>query len=709
MKNIFLIFSLFLLTHTAFSQKQMSLEDAVLGRRSYLYPFQLDQLQWQSDNQLAYLKNDTIWTQSLKKDDSSVLLTLSSLKEAAEKGKITLNHIPSFSFQTENELLFETGDLIALFNLNEKQFNYSVEVPADAEVTDFCAANATLAYAKGQNLFLLKNGKETQVTHETKLGIVCGRYVHRREFGIEKGTIWSPSGKYLAFYRKDESMVKDYPLVDFMAREAEAKPVKYPMAGMTSQQVTVGIFNTETGETIYLKSGDPDDHYLTNISWGPNEQFIYMAELNRDQNHMQLNQYRVANGEKVKTILEEQRSTYVEPQHPIRFSKTNSTQFYYLTRNDGWFHLYLYNTDGELIRQLTSGNWEVTEFYGTDANENYAYIQATKESPLDRHIYRVNLKNGDFDRLDADSGTHNAQFSPSFSYFTDNWSAFENSGQTDLRQATGKLIRTISKAENTLRDYELGQNKIVSFKAADDSTDLFARMILPNNFDPTKKYPAIVYVYGGPHAQLVNNTWHNSANWWFYYMASKGYIMFTVDNRGSANRGQKFEEIIHRKLGIEETRDQMKGINYLTALPYVDNNRIGVHGWSFGGFMTLNMMLRHSDILKVGVAGGPVVDWDMYEVMYGERYMDTPEENPNGYKESGMQNHVDNLKGKLMLIHGAQDETVVMQHSMKFLRECIKKNKQVDFFAYPTHEHNVRGKDRVHLMEKVSQYFFDYL
>lgn len=709
MKNIYLILGAFLFTITAFAQKQMSIEDAVLGRYSYLYPRQLNQLQWRSDASLVYLDSDTIWEITTAGVDAKVLLTASELEELANKQNIDFKHIRSFYFNNEQEIIFENGNEISFFNLSNKQFSYSLKTPEDGEASDFSSEARAVAYAKGQNLFILKDGKEIQVTNETKEGVVCGRYVHRREFGIEKGTFWSPSGKYLAFYRKDESMVKDYPLVDFMTREADETPIKYPMAGMTSHQVTIGIYDVENGTTVYLKSGGPDDHYLTNISWGPNEEYIYVAELNREQNDMHLNQYKVANGEKVKTILEESHSTYVEPQHPIVFSKTNSNEFYYWTRADGWFHLYRYNTNGELISQLTKGEWEVTDFYGTDANEKYAYIQATKESPLDRHIYRVNLKNGELTQLDTEAGTHRASFSPSHKYLIDSWSAFATPGQTDLRQSAGKLVRTISTAENTLKDYELGENKIVTFKAADDSTDLYGRLILPVNFDPNKKYPTIVYVYGGPHVQLVNNTWHNDANWWFYYMASKGYIMFTVDSRGSANRGQAFEEVVHRKLGIEETKDQMKGIEYLKNLPYVDQNRIGVHGWSFGGFMTLNLMLRQPETFKVGVAGGPVVDWDMYEVMYGERYMDMPQENPEGYKESSMLNHVSSLNGKLMLIHGVQDDTVVMQHSMKFLRKCIELNKQVDFFAYPTHPHNVRGRDRVHLMDKVSQYFFDYL
>jgi len=709
MKKSLLVFLVALLSLTAFGKKKISLEDAVLGPYSYLAPRQPYRMQWLSNDKLVFYENDTIKQTSVNSNSSGTLITAAEIKQAAKGKNIQIHSITSFQVVNENTLLFNDQGTIGVFNLDNRQFDYSLTKPMEAEFEDFCNEAKALAYVKGQNLFIKHDDKETQVTHETKNGIVCGRYVHRREFGIEKGTFWSPSGRYLAFYRKDESMVKDYPLVDYMTREAELKAVKYPMAGMTSHQVSVGVYDLETGKTVYLQTGSPDDHYLTNISWDPQEEFIYLAEVNRAQNHMQLNQYHVVDGQKLKTLFEESRSTYVEPLHPLWFSKTNPDEFYYMSRKDGWFHLYLYNTNGKLIRQLTKGNWEITELLGFDSKEKYAYIQATKESPLDRNTYRVNLQNGDMLKLDGTRGVHKAEFSPNFAYCLDKWSADTIPGQTDIRETSGKFIRTVSKAENTLKDYSIGENKVITYKAADDSTDIYARMILPPNFDPTKKYPTIVYIYGGPHIQLITNSWNNNANWWFYYMADNGYIVFTADSRGSANRGRLFEEVTHRHLGVLETKDQMKGIEYLQNLPYVDQSRIGVHGWSFGGFMTLNLMLRQPDVFKVGVSGGPVVDWEMYEVMYGERYMDTPQENPDGYKESNMINYVKNLEGKLMLIHGAQDETVVMQHSLKFLRECINQNKQVDFFAYPTHEHNVRGQDRVHLMKKISQYFFDYL
>ena len=709
MKIFHLTFLFCFISSLVFSQtKEISIEDAVIGQYTYLKPEQPNSLKWRDNTHFVQLKNDTLFQYSVQNNKKEILFTLTELQNAvSDIDGVSFTSFPAFTFVNENNIRIKTSQNLVIYNLTEKKVAKQLTIPEKADNQDFCDSNQTLAYTKGQNLFLLNKNGETQLTFDTADGIVNGQYVHRREFGIEKGIFWSPKGKFVAFYHKDESMVKDYPLVDFMTREAEYKPIKYPMAGMKSHHVTLGIYSLETGKTQFMDTGKPDEHYLTNISWGPDEKYIYLAELNRGQDHMQMNQYEVSTGKKIKTLFEEKSDTYVEPQHPIVFSEKNPEQFFYWTRKDGWFHLYLLDIKGKQIKQITSGDWEVTDFYGAD--DKHIYIQATKENPVERHLYKVTISNNKISHLDESAGTHKASFSPDKKYLIDSWTAFDVPGKTDLVSSNGKQIRNIHTANDPAADYQFGKNKIFTIKAADDKTDLYCRMILPTNFDSTKKYPAIVYVYGGPHVQLVNNTWHNDVRWWQYYMASNGYILFTVDNRGSANRGQKFEDVIHRNLGIAETADQMKGVEFLKSLSYVDADRLGVHGWSYGGFMTLNLMLRHPETFKVGVAGGPVVDWSMYEIMYGERYMDQPDENSDGYAESNMINHVGNLQGKLMLIHGAQDETVVMQHSMKFLRECVKQNKQVDFFAYPTHPHNVRGNDRVHLMNKVSQYYFDFL
>ncbi|MFW6259597.1 MAG: S9 family peptidase [Tangfeifania sp.] len=711
MRNFIMI--VFLLTaFGVFAQeKQMTLEDAIMGRYTYLRPESMNGLKWKNDKIFTFLENDTLWAGEAKNGKLLPLINLIDLNSMLNKsGNSELKQFPGYSWTKNGMLLFRNSRKFTVVNPGEKQIAFQIELPEKAENAEFCETGKFVAFTVDDDLFVtFADGKTLQITEDGGNGIVNGKTVHRNEFGISDGIFISPKGKSIAFYRKDETMVTDYPVVDFMERSAEYTPVKYPMAGMNSHHVTVGIYSLETGKTKFLNTGGDPEHFLTNIAWSPDGTKIFMAELNRGQDHMQLNCYDISTGNKEKTLFEETSETYVEPLYPIRFSEVNENEFYYLGRKDGWFHIYKYNADGKLLQQITKGEWEVTRILGFDEKEKNVFVEATKESPLERHIYRVEVKSGETEKLTEGAGIHNGILSSGGSYFIDRFSAPEIPSQISLISGKGKKLKTLFTAGDPLQNYKLGENKLVPIQSADGKTELAGRLILPPGFNPSKKYPVIVYVYGGPHSQMVTKDWHNSARWWQYYMASQGYIAFTMDNRGTNNRGRAFETAVHRRLGVLETEDQMQGIEYLKSLPYVDADRIGVHGWSYGGFMTLNLMMRHPEIFKVGVAGGPVVDWSMYEVMYGERYMDRPNENPEGYAESNMLNHVADLNGKLLIIHGVQDDVVVMQHSMKFLRECVKQNKQPDFFVYPTHPHNVRGKDRVHLMRKVSDYFIDNL
>jgi dipeptidyl-peptidase-4 len=711
MRKVFLLILLFASMQIFAQQKQMTLEDAILGASSYLRPETMQGLSWKNDEVFTYVESDTLWAETAQKGVKTTVTTRDELNTYIDAGdEVAFRLFAGYSWIDEKLLLVQTNEKYFIFNPEEKELVYEIKLPVEAENAVFNHSGKFVAYTVKDDLFVtFSNGKTVQVTSDGGSGIVNGKTVHRSEFGITNGIFNSPGGNFIAFYRKDESRVSDYPLVDYMPRVAEHNSIKYPMAGMDSEHVTVGIYNIFSGKTVFLKTeGDPE-HYLTNLAWSPDEKHIYLAELNRGQDHMQLNCYDVASGDKVRTLFEETQNKYVEPLYPIQFSKLNENEFYLLSRKDGWFHVYKYNTEGEFIRQITRGDWEVTNLLGFDKKEKYLFVEATKENPLERHIYRVELKSGRMERLTQTEGVHHGKLSPGGSWLIDDFNATEIPSATDLISASGKVRRNLHSADNPLKDFVLGKNNLVPVQSADGKTELAGRLILPTGFDPTKKYPVIVYVYGGPHSQLVDKSWHNAARWWQYYMASQGYIAFTMDNRGTNNRGRNFETAVHRQLGVLETEDQMQGIAYLKSLPYVDTERIGVHGWSYGGFMTLNLMLRHPEVFKVGVAGGPVVDWSMYEIMYGERYMDRPQENPEGYRETNMLNHISNLEGKLMLIHGVQDDVVVMQHSMQFLRECVLQGKQVDFFVYPSHPHNVRGKDRLHLMEKVSRYFMENL
>jgi len=547
-----------------------------------------------------------------------------------------------------------------------------------------------------------------QITKDGSHDLVYGgNYVHRAEFGIHKGTFWSPRGNLIAFYREDMSNVTNYPLVDITKRIAEVKNIKYPMAGMESENVTIGIFDTKTNKTINLNTGEPDEHYLTNITWSPDEKYIYISELNRAQNHLKLNKYDVATGQFVKTLFEESNPRYVEPEHPLYFVP-GKNEFLFFSERDGYNHLYLYTDDGELIKQITKGKWVVTSLLGFDASAENIFYVSNERNPIERDVYKLNIQSNEKTLLTKKHGTHSPNFNEDKNFFIDQFSSLETPKDYYLTDNNGNEIKTVFSANNPFNDYKIGKMSVFTLMN-ENGDSLFTRMIKPIDFDSTKKYPVVIYVYGGPHSQLIRNTWMGNSWIWQYYMAQKGYIMLTLDGRGTDYRGFEFESAIHRNLGQLETNDQKVGIDYLYTLPYVDTNRIGVHGWSYGGFMTISLMQKYPEVFKVGVAGGPVTDWKFYEIMYGERYMDTPQENPEGYANSRITDKVDQLNGHLMIIHGAQDGTVVWQHSLEYLRNCIEKDIPVDYFVYPTHEHNVRGVDRIHLMKKVTQYFDDYL
>ena len=544
--------------------------------------------------------------------------------------------LAAISLPDENRKVF--------FDLYGKQVVFEIHIHQEWLNSDFCSENRRTAFTKGNNLYIADtDGQVISVTEETNENIVCGQAVHRNEFGIRKGTFWSPKGNYLAFYRMDETMVGDYPLVDISAREAKLLNIKYPMAGRLSHEVRLGIYDTQSKGIVYLKTGEPKDHYLTTVSWSPDEKSIYIAELNREQNHMQLNRYDVKTGEKAGTLLEERNDKYVEPQFPLLFLKNTPERFILQSKKSGYNQLYLYDTTGKLIRSLTSGNYDVTEVLGLDKEEKQIFIIANEENPIEFQAYKVNLQTGRKLQLTFESGVHSPKLSFSGKYLLDRYSNRNTPLNIDLIASDKPQPIRLQTAVNPYKGFALPEISLGVLKAADGKTDLHYRLVKPLNFDPSKKYPVVVYVYGGPHSQGIKNNWLGSARGWDIYMAQKGYIIFSLGNRGTSNRGFAFESVTHRQLGIVETADQMQGVAYLCSLPYVDSERIGVHGWSYGGFMTTNLMLRHPETFKVGVAGGPVIDWKYYEVMYGERYMDSPQENPEGYEKTNMNNWAGNL------------------------------------------------------------------
>lgn len=575
------------------------------------------------------------------------------------------------------------------------------------------------AYVQNNNLFIQSKNNLKQITTDGGNGIVYGQTVHRSEFGITGGLFWSPKGNKLAFYRKDEKRVKDYPIFSINERPAKAKSFKYPMAGDSSHTVTIGITD-ESGNIVYLQTEGPYDQYLTNIAWSPDEKSIYLAWVNRAQNKMELRKYSSQTGAFEGLLFSEEHDKYVEPEHPVVFLPNENENFIWQSERDGFNHIYVYQQG--VLSQLTKGNYIITEFLGFDKSGKYLLANSTLEgaegNALERTPILVRLSDGSITELAAGYGMTDCQWNKESGLLIvglSNLNMPYNSYSIDVNQVIKFIDKggeanpiLLEEIESPIKDYNIGLITLNTIQ--NDGIDLYTRTFFPPDFDPTKKYPVVVYVYGGPHAQMIQNRWLGGGNMWMAYMASKGYIVFTLDNRGSANRGFNFENAVHRQLGTLEMSDQLAGVNYLKSLKYVDSTRIGVHGWSFGGFMTTSLMTRTPGVYKVGVAGGPVIDWQYYEIMYTERYMDRPDENPEGYKLNSLLQYAPNLEGRLLMIHGADDNVVVWQHSMTFLEKSIKaSNANLDYLVYPGHEHNVRGRDRIHLYKKVSQYFFDHL
>jgi len=617
-------------------------------------------------------------------------------------------------------VLLPIGRDWVLFDWKKQKTVWTLERFSGMQAEQLCYASKSLAYVDGWQLYVERAGsKPVKLTTDGSRQIVYGQSVHRDEFGITGGLFWSPDGQKLAFYRMDQSMVTDYPQVDIPeptwvpksgSRIATEAPDKYPMAGEPSHKVTVGVYDLATGKTIYLKAGDPTDRYFTNISWSPDAKTIYMFELNRDQNDCRLVSYDATTGDRKAELYRETDDKYVEPLHPIVFLPWDANKFVMQSRKDGYNHFYLFDKDGKQLSQLTKGPWEVEDMVGFDAKRHSIIYLSNAIMPLQCNIFSVNVDNGRSQRVDeGGKGWHNASLSASGSYVVDNYSEPTTPRNIAIvNTATAQAKRWFT-APDPWKGYNVPEYRMGTIKAADGTTDLYYRMVMPVGFDPNKKYPTIIYVYGGPHAHNADARWHYCSRSWETYMAQKGYLLFILDNRGSENRGKAFEQVTFRHLGDHEVEDQMEGVKYLKSLAYVDSTRLGVHGWSFGGFMTINMMTTHPGVFKVGVAGGPVIDWKWYEVMYGERYMDTPQTNPDGYAKSSLIPKAKNLKDRLEIIIGYNDVTCVPQHSLSFLKACIEAGTQPDFFVYPGEPHNMRGHQSVHLHERISRYFDDHL
>lgn len=682
-------------------------ENASYNNRS-LYPKSKSYKWMAGTDKFVFTEDGVLMVQSPGAKSANTLLNLDQVNIMAKNsGYVEFKRVPNITWTNENVGYFykseEDGSVsLNSLSLSAKSMKKITTVPADAENHTITEATMRVAYTIGNDLYVADGTKQLRLTNNPE-HVIAGQSVHRNEFAIDGGIFWSPDGSKIAYYLMDESMVTDYPLVDITARVATATPIKYPMAGMTSHIVKLHVYDFNTGKDIVMKTGEPEDHYLTAITWNNDNQHVYIGELNRGQNSLDFNEYDALTGKFTKTIFHDEDEQYVEPVGPAHFLPGSTTEFVWLAQRDGYYHIWLHNTKTLNAKQIEKGDYVVTSFDGFDGNGN-AYYTSTEVSPLQRHFYKVNLKNGKKTQITKVHGTHSVLPSKSGNFYLDFYSSTDVARAVDLHYVKGDFTENLYTAADPLKECNIGTVELGELKAEDGQT-LYTRLIKPYNFDPNKKYPVIIYVYGGPHAQMITDEWTAGAGIYLHYLSQEGFIVFTLDNRGSADRGEAFEQVIHRQCGQCEMRDQMVGVKYLKSLPFVDAERIGTDGWSYGGFMSTSLKINYPESIKVSVAGGPVIDWKYYEIMYGERYMDTPEENPEGYELTCLENKTDKLQGKLLIIHCTTDPTVVWQHSLSFVENCIHNGKQLDYFVYPGHDHNVYGMDRAHLITKITEYF----
>ncbi len=715
MKKTLLLIAMFCLASSlifAQEKKMLTPNDAAYMNRS-LYPVGKS-VKWLPDTD-KYLFTDNenpnnLMIQDVNAEKAEVLITLDQVNSYLNQaGLDSIKRLPNLTWIDAAKAYYYSFDQknncvdLNLLDIDANSIKKVTSIPSNAENHTITLPSMKVAYTIENNLYFADGEKHVQVTDNPE-NVVAGQSVHRNEFAINGGIFWSPDGNKLAYYNMDESMVTDYPLVDITERVATAKPIKYPMAGMKSHEVKLHVYDVASGNDLMIKTGEPAEQYLTSITWNPDNERVYIGVLNRGQDHLQFNEYNALNGEYLQTIFEDKDEQYVEPVGPAHFLPNSTNEFLWIAQRDGFYHIWKHNVNNKKAKQITKGEFVITAFNGFDAKGENIYYTSTEVSPLERHYYKHNLKNGKKVKITKEHGTHNVLPSASGKYFLDNYSSTDVARNVDIADAKGNFVKRLHEAVDPLKDYNIGTIELGELKAEDGQT-LYTRMIKPYNFDENKKYPVIIYVYGGPHAQMITDNWTADAGIYLHYLSQEGFIVFTLDNRGSADRGEAFEQVIHRQCGQAEMRDQKVGIDYLKSLPYVDAERIGTDGWSYGGFMSTNMKIHYPEDVKVSTAGGPVMDWKYYEIMYGERYMDTPEENPEGYELTSLENKTDKLEGKLMIIHCTTDPVVVWQHSLVFVENCIHNGKQLDYFVYPGHDHNVYGPDRAHLVTKITEYF----
>ena len=628
-----------------------------------------------------------------------------------------------YKFNSSEDKILLKVEIEPIYRYSEKSFVYAYDLKSKTltkifdkkiSLAEFSPDGKMISYVYNNNLYIyeLLSGKTIACTKDgEKNKIIYGAtdWVYEEEFALVKGYEWSNNSKYIAYYRFDESNVKEFSMEIFSQNLYPAQEkFKYPKAGEENSLVSLFVLNVENKTSIEIKEDEDKFEYSPRIYWTKDSNKLCFLKLNRHQNHLKLFFANPKNGNQ-NLIYEELDSCYIDIHDNITFLEDG---FIWTSEKDGFNHLYKFSYDSKKMFQITTGEFEVTNFYGIDEKKEVLYYQSNEKSPLQKHIYSINIDGSKERILTNNIGVNNAAFSSTLEYFINTNSNANSPNYITLHNKKGSAIRVLKeskKLQQTLSEYKLSEKELFSFET-EYNISLYGWMIKPPNFDPKKKYPVLMYVYGGPGSQQVLDSWGGRNYMWYQYLAQQDLVIVCVDNRGTGGRGSNFKKCTYQELGKLETEDQIATNKYLASLDYIDKDKIGIWGWSYGGYMSSLCLLKGNDIFNFAIAVAPVTNWRFYDTIYTERYMRTPQENPDGYDLNSPINYVDQLTGNYLLIHGSADDNVHYQNTMEMISALVKENKQFDLFIYPDKNHGIYGgKTRLNLMTKITDFIMNNL
>ncbi len=709
------LFFLILWLLTSFVYKGLSKTilpiDKTILKADSLHPETLAQIQWRKNtNYFTFVRNDTLLQRNATLSKALPLITRRELNRLLNKHHIKMvAQFPEIEWISYRKFYFIVHNYYIKCDISSKTIETIIDIPTDASHIKIWHKYPRIAYIKDNNIYIATQNKNNiQITRDTSTHIINGALPYKGAFNNVKRLKWSPDGKYLAFFRINKTNAAKLPVLRTNSTNPSVRYKKGSKVGDPISKVSIGVFHFDSKRTVLLKTGNSKTDLVTKFYWSPDSKSLFVCEMNRKQDLLQLNQYEIITGRRTRLLFSESNNKYIPPDYEMAFLRSNQNQFVWRSYKNDYSHLYIYNKNGLKIKQLTQGNWNVTDFIKSYTKDTYLFFLATKASPVERHLYRINKESGNLTRITQDTGTHNPLVSPSGAFVIDKYSNISTPQNISIIDSSGTVLQTIFSADNPLKDYDIGKVEISKFQG-EDGTDFYYRLIKPSGFSKDGRYPALVHAHKGPGRQMVQNKWLGGASLWDMYMSQGGYVIFTMDNYGSANRGLEFEQRIYKKLGMIETRNQRDGVDFLYDLPYVENDRIGVFGYGFGGYMSTLLMLRYPDVYRVGVAGAPVLNWKYADAIFTERYMGTPETNPQGYDRTNLLNYTDNLRGRLLIMQGLTDKRSSWNQSLRFIEKCIQNQRLVDMFMFPNQNHTITGENNLYFMKKVTQYFEDYL